>query len=226
MLDYPSSPTVGQVANGKTWTGTTWDNPGFLIAGEPSAGNDGKHYIFSDGNWTLKREASTFPGGTNAFFTVPTGAVLAKFKFNASAAVNGTPFSLSLRCSEDGATYKAGASDYSYTGSYHNTGSTAYATLAQVNAAQAALSNSHSHSGIDMMVEGFLAVKRPSTLGLFGGNVTAYSYYNAAANLYMTGNWRFWLNTNFISNRLTNLYFFSSAANTMADPFIDVEWTY
>jgi hypothetical protein len=107
MYDFPTSPTVGQAANGYVWSGQAW------MGGLGNAGPVTEQYFDLSGLALID-------------IPVPTWAKLAQVDLYVWQAAT----QVVLRMSTDGTTFLAGASDYASGGPLHNSGSSAYSSVA------------------------------------------------------------------------------------------------
>jgi hypothetical protein len=186
MMDFPASPTNGQVFTSAgvsyTWNGYAW------VGGIPGAGadapSDGGEYVRVNGVWRLKEQSFTLDGLTQQDITVPTGAKQVQLVGNAYwlATVSG----LGLRVSFDGTTFLAGATDYSL-GGYpsHSSGSAGFLGTTAGGAAFLPLTNAHDHLTLPALFTAEMNLVKNNTY-FFMFKSYGKSYYSLAQNLFST----------------------------------------
>src|SRR4051794_14127078 len=106
MFDFPTSPATGTISNGYQWDGEKW------LGGSGAATPVTEQHFDVSGLVTLN-------------IPIPSWAKAAQLIGSCFVGVAGGY--VTLRVSDDGTTFKAGASDYAATGPIHFSGSTGYA---------------------------------------------------------------------------------------------------
>ncbi len=166
MFDFPASPAIGDVSNGYMWNGVGW-------AGGPIVA-------------TPQEQFFNIPAGATFFdIAVPTWATAVQLI--GSVFTTNVSCNIMMRVSADGTTFFSGASDYTTGGPVHNTGSSAYTTVAA--AASAFLYLSAGADQGHLVPHSFTAemnLTRPSTAVPFQQKAYAKNYDIAAATVHRT----------------------------------------
>jgi hypothetical protein len=223
-FDFPANPTPGATyspAGGPTyvWDGSAWA----ISAASVMPPNDGGEYVMVNGAWRLSRQSFDLAGKTTQTMAVPVWGPT-QARLTCYGYFGGTVTSLLLRASVDGTTFPSGASDYSYSGFVHSTGTNAFQN-------QVATNNTHW-----LLTYGSDNVTVPSTIDVVvnlarnsAGNASmrsrGCSYNNAAAALFQTAFMEGYLNaTNFPGTTpLKGLLWISSAAAAVSGK-LTVDW--
>ncbi|MET0166185.1 MAG: hypothetical protein ABW318_14420 [Vicinamibacterales bacterium] len=145
MFEFPSSPTLGQSANGYVYDGTGWLGGGLSMAGP------------------ITEEFFDMSGKTQQDVTVPAwakGVEIVASIIPPAAANN----ALAVRVSADGMTFPAGANDYAVAAPYHVSAPTAsFATQAAANRDSLTLGIGGTTTALPHLVDAFLTLERKLT---------------------------------------------------------------
>jgi hypothetical protein len=207
MFEFPSSPTLGQSANGYVYDGTGWLGGGLSMAGPI----------------------------TEEFFNIPAGAALLDIPVPAWATavqIIGAVFTpnatnnILMRVSADGTNFFAGASDYNVSGPVHNTGSSGYGNVA--GAASSYLYIGASGDQGQAVPHSFtveMNLTRPSTSTAFSQKAYAKMYDSNAATLQRTFWHQGWLASNVTTAlALKAIRIYASPGPMNAGSWVKVNW--
>ena len=189
----PTSPAPGQL----WWNSTTGNLSVFYadadstqwvqVSGNLSstAPNDGGEYVMRNGVWRLKAQTYDVAGKAQQDITVPAwNPTQVRLTYSIFAPSN---MYLSMRMSSDGATFPAGATDYTYVGFAQYTGTTGFSNVVTVNATFCLLSLTGDNLNIPHAGTTHIKLTRPTTSQVFEYRVHATSYANGTA--YLNGTW-------------------------------------
>ena len=199
-------------------------------AGMPTPPNDGNEYVMRNGVWRLKAQTLDFTNVAQVDVAVPTGAKLVKWAGNVIQA-SATSNYMQARVSADGSTFLSGATEYSYAGFNHNTGTGAFVNAPAGTQSSLLMTLGQNDATVGHTFDGFLALTRPggSTVGFFGRGIN-FSYNTAASNLFQQNVNHLWVNGSAAAligvTALKALRFMSGAGVAWAAGSIDLEWVY
>jgi hypothetical protein len=219
--NMPEAPTDGQIY-GRRGSDTSWQVATGTFTDAPSDGNE---YVRVSGVWRLKSQTLKPAGVSTMDVTIPASAKAVKITGTIYNSVSGD---FSMRVSDDGSTFKAGAAHYLYAGYSIFTGTTVSPNkLAQGNANTMYLVGTNDGASWAAHVIAFFNVARPSTSVLFDGVTTGTSYATGATLQHTTYQTRIAVQTAATSTlTLVALRFLMSAGNMIAPSIIDLEWVY
>jgi len=188
---------------------------------------DGNEYVMRNGLWRLKSQTLNLDGvsaAVGAPVAVPVGARAVKFSGLIALNNSATSIQPTLRCSLDGATFLAGASDYGYSGSYFPSSSAAATNLPTTAAAFALLGIQNTTALFGCRIDGSMNLVRQGNSfqgHSYGSSLQAAAHYQSLI--------QFWNNANFgaAPNAIKALSFgCHSGTGTMFDSYVDLEWAY
>lgn len=218
-FDFPTVPTIGQIANGFQWDGEKW--LGSAGPAVPDAPSDNGEYVRVNGLWRLKSRSLDLTGLVLVDVPVPAAAKMAKLAISAKMGATG---SLILRWSVDGTTFPAGASDYTVAGFFHQSGTGGYATQAIANLPHWILTASADNLTIFHTVDLTMGLRKGA--GVFTGNWKGSSYNNAAAGGMTHYVWGGYSNFAWPSDQIKTIRVYASSGTAMAQGAIEAEWVY
>ena len=156
MMDFPTSPTVGTIANSKIWDGTAWKS--FAHPIDPAVGgpytNVRQNDAWVQGIWKRRVDISQPP----VYVSVPPLATLMRWSCSFMSAVSINMF---MRISYDGVTYISSGA-YGYTQVYHETINGTFGKQAPIATDMMYLSTATTDNS-PCIAEGIMNLTRPTT---------------------------------------------------------------